>query len=290
MDRTYRWQTGFYDTTRAFLLPGRDRLLRGVLDALPGHDGSVPPAGLDGGAADGVLAVLEVGCGTGRNLAWLARHASLLPFPSAPSTPPTTSTAPTAPTTSKPLPRLRLCGVDISEVMLETARRRLRGHLGEPRATSSGGLRDTAAATRQTGSPPERAGSRRSAEPTPPHVSVTLARGAAEELRGIHDLCGQAPFDAVYFSYSLSMMPEPARALAEASRLLRTGGTVHVIDFAASRNARGGLGRRVLDGWLALWGVHGLQAETLGLEAGLHFHEVEWLRGGISVLARGRRS
>lgn len=79
MDRIYRYQRHLYDVTRPFFLFGRDRLLRG----LPVRDDS---------------AVLEVGCGTGRNLRVLSRR----------------------------FPRARLFGLDISAQMLATARTKIR--------------------------------------------------------------------------------------------------------------------------------------------------------------------
>jgi len=76
MDRLYRRQRHVYDFTRKYYLLGRDRLIR-RLD---------PPAG---------SRVLEIGCGTGRNLIVAAR-----------------------------LYRdVRFFGIDISSEMLETARR-----------------------------------------------------------------------------------------------------------------------------------------------------------------------
>jgi len=53
MDKVYRGQRHIYDFTRKYYLFGRDRLIR-QLDARPG------------------MAVLEVGCGTGRNLELIA--------------------------------------------------------------------------------------------------------------------------------------------------------------------------------------------------------------------------
>ena len=53
MDRMYRYQRYFYDLTRKFYLLGRDRLIREI-GALPGDK------------------ILELGCGTARNLAILA--------------------------------------------------------------------------------------------------------------------------------------------------------------------------------------------------------------------------
>ena len=75
MDAIYRYQRYVYDLTRKFYLLGRDRLI----DEL-----APPPAGR----------VLEIACGTGRNLIGAARH----------------------------YPRARFYGFDISVAMLDTAR------------------------------------------------------------------------------------------------------------------------------------------------------------------------
>lgn len=75
MDDVYRWQRHIYDLTRKYYLFGRDRLIEG-LDAKPGGR------------------VLEVACGTGRNLAKVG----------------------------KAWPGVRLYGVDISAEMLKSAR------------------------------------------------------------------------------------------------------------------------------------------------------------------------
>jgi S-adenosylmethionine-diacylgycerolhomoserine-N-methlytransferase len=75
MDGVYRYQRHIYDLTRKYYLLGRDGLIT---------DLDVPKGG----------AVLEIGCGTGRNLIAVG----------------------------KAWPKARLYGVDISEAMLETAR------------------------------------------------------------------------------------------------------------------------------------------------------------------------
>jgi S-adenosylmethionine-diacylgycerolhomoserine-N-methlytransferase len=74
MDRIYRNQRHIYDLTRKYFLLGRDRLIDG----------------LDVGAGD---TVLEIGCGTARNLIVAARR----------------------------YPRSRFFGIDISSVMLGSA-------------------------------------------------------------------------------------------------------------------------------------------------------------------------
>jgi S-adenosylmethionine-diacylgycerolhomoserine-N-methlytransferase len=78
MDDIYRWQRHVYDLTRKHYLFGRDRMIREL---------RVP----DGGS------VLEIGCGTGRNLAMIGRRA----------------------------PGCALYGIDISAEMLKTASARL---------------------------------------------------------------------------------------------------------------------------------------------------------------------
>lgn len=74
MDGVYRYQRHVYDLTRKYYLLGRDRLIDGL---------DVPPGG----------SVLELGCGTGRNLVKAANT----------------------------FPHAELCGLDISGEMLETA-------------------------------------------------------------------------------------------------------------------------------------------------------------------------
>lgn len=80
MDRMYRYQRHIYDLTRKYYLLGRDGTIRRL----------APP---EGGT------VLEVGCGTGRNLHLAARA----------------------------FPQARLFGLDISAQMLATARRNFTG-------------------------------------------------------------------------------------------------------------------------------------------------------------------
>lgn len=75
MDRIYRWQRPIYDLTRKYYLFGRDRLID-ELNAAPS------------------MAVLEIGCGTGRNLALVGRR----------------------------WPGVRLFGLDISTEMLRSAK------------------------------------------------------------------------------------------------------------------------------------------------------------------------
>jgi S-adenosylmethionine-diacylgycerolhomoserine-N-methlytransferase len=143
MDRIYRPQRHIYDLTRKYYLLGRDRLLS-EMAVRPGET------------------VLEVGCGTGRNLARLAAL----------------------------YPGARLIGVEPSAAMLETAR---------SAAARSGG-------------------------------AVRLLQGTAEDL----DLAMPGLADGAHhilFSYVLSMVVDPARAIDRALGVGLPGAVLHVVDF-----------------------------------------------------------
>lgn len=85
MDRMYRYQRHIYDLTRKYYLLGRDRMITG-LDMAP------------------ECTLLEIGCGTGRNLMFAQRH-----FPTA-----------------------SLFGLDISAEMLATAKAKFTGETHPP--------------------------------------------------------------------------------------------------------------------------------------------------------------
>jgi len=175
MDRMYRWTRHVYDATRRYYLLGRDRMLRDLADDLPDASGTPPT-------------VLEVGCGTARNLRRLAELA----------------------------PAARLYGIDASDEMLDTARRSLD----------------------QSGLP-----------------AVTLGQGLAEELDPPAMLGTSGSFDAVFFSYVLSMIPTWEAAVDAALEQVRPGGTLTVVDFWDQGDLPGWF-RTLLQSWLALFGVH----------------------------------
>ena len=203
MDRMYTIQRHFYDATRRYYLFGRDRLLQGL------------PAPLGG-------SVLELGCGTGRNLAEL-KHLR---------------------------PDLRLCGLDVSEQMLETAAGKLSG------------------------------------------LDVRLAKCPAEELDPKLHFGLEERFDAVFFSYSLSMIPCWDRALEAGWAALKTGGTLAVVDFWG----QGGLPAWLEwahTRWLRLFGVSFRPEQITYLrdmeKQGRAWMELESVRKGYAFLAWVRK-
>lgn len=159
MDRMYRFARLTYDVTRRFFLFGRDALLRRLQKRAP-------------------ASVLEVGCGTGRNLIRLARL----------------------------LPDARLYGLDLSASMLDAARAKL----------AARGLQSR----------------------------VQLAQAPAEQLAPALFAPAPGPFDAVFFSYSLTMIPGWSAALDAALAVLAPGGSLLVVDF---------WDRQSWPGWFQRW-------------------------------------
>jgi S-adenosylmethionine-diacylgycerolhomoserine-N-methlytransferase len=168
MDRMYRLQRHVYDASRRYYLLGRDRLL----DQLqPPHGGSV----------------LEIGCGTGRNLGGVARR----------------------------YPHAKLFGIDISQEMLKSALATMQGlHL-------------------------EKAAKFACVDATAFDPALSL---------------GQARFDRIYFSYTLSMVPQWQVALAHAVNLLTPTGELHIADFGQCENLPRAF-RSLLFGWLGAFHV-----------------------------------
>lgn len=163
MDAIYRRQRHIYDLTRKYYLLGRDDLINAL---------APPPGGT----------ILEIGCGTGRNLIAAART----------------------------YPRTRLYGLDISAEMLRTAEASLR------RAGLGGRFR--------------------------------LARGDAADFSAA-TLFAVTRFDRVFFSYSLSMIPEWWAALEAGLARVAPGGRLHVVDFG-QQQALPTIVRRLLRAWL----------------------------------------
>jgi S-adenosylmethionine-diacylgycerolhomoserine-N-methlytransferase len=145
MDRQYRWQRHIYDVTRMPYLLGRDKLIKEL----------EPPFRAQ---------VLEIGCGTGRNLIHIAQT----------------------------YPGVDCFGIDVSNVMLATARRSI----------ESAGLADR----------------------------IRLAQADAVTADPAR-LFGRGSFDRVMISYALSMIPPWRQALAHAASLIGPRGALYLVDF-----------------------------------------------------------
>jgi S-adenosylmethionine-diacylgycerolhomoserine-N-methlytransferase len=170
MDRMYRWTRYVYDLTRKYYLLGRDQLLRDM--ALKSGD-----------------RVLEIGCGTARNLIRLAKQR----------------------------PEVHCYGLDVSHEMLATAATNVKHHGLESR--------------------------------------ITLRHCFAEQLDHKTTFGLDEPFDAAFFSYSLSMIPTWSQAIEAALNNLKPREAFYVVDFWDQGDWPGWF-RALLKKWLDLFHVH----------------------------------
>jgi S-adenosylmethionine-diacylgycerolhomoserine-N-methlytransferase len=82
---------------------------------------------------------------------------------------------------------------------------------------------------------------------------ITLAQRDALTLDPI-ELFSRSHFDRIFFSYTLSMIPDWTGALSRAASLLKPGGRLQVVDFGACE-AMPMYFRRLLYWWLARFHV-----------------------------------
>jgi S-adenosylmethionine-diacylgycerolhomoserine-N-methlytransferase len=169
MDDMYRWTRYVYDISRKYYLLGRDRLLREMI-LQPGDR------------------VLEIGCGTARNLIRLAKQR----------------------------PDIRCYGLDASTEMLATAAAKVKARKLDQR--------------------------------------ITLQHCLAEDLNYAKTFGIESPFDAAFFSYSLSMIPTWPVAIDAALANIKRGSAFYVVDFW-DQGAWPGWFRFVLKRWLDLFHV-----------------------------------
>ncbi|CAN5864777.1 class I SAM-dependent methyltransferase [soil metagenome] len=163
MDKMYRHQRYFYDLTRKYYLLGRDRLLK-EMKISEGEN------------------VLEIGCGTGRNLAILA----------------------------KKYPRTNLFGLDASAEMLKSAEKKIRAkHL----------------------------------------TNVTVKTALADDFSHFNTFDLSDPFDAIFFSFSISMIPTWKESFENALENLKDGRSVYIVDFYDQKDLPVWF-RKILQSWL----------------------------------------
>lgn len=187
MDRMYRHQRYFYDLTRKYYLLGRDRLI-GEMNVKCGET------------------VLEVGCGTARNLIILAgKHKDATFY-----------------------------GLDASAEMLKTSQNKVSAH----------------------------------------KIDNIKLKVALADTFGFAETFGlEQPFDKIFFSYSISMIPPWKESIANALANLRSGGSFYIVDFYDQADLPAFF-QKMLQGWLRqfhvqFWGelmphLESLEKEGLG--------------------------
>ncbi len=84
--------------------------------------------------------------------------------------------------------------------------------------------------------------------------SIRIERCLADELDPAATFGLDAPFDAVLFSYTLSMIPDWRRAVDRATEVLKPAGLLAVVDFSEQRGLPGWF-RKLLRRWLDLFEV-----------------------------------
>ncbi len=163
MDKMYRRQRYFYDLTRKYYLLGRDKLLA-EMKLEPGEK------------------VLEIGCGTGRNLIALAKR----------------------------FPASNFYGLDASSEMLKTAQAKV------------------AAANLK---------------------NITLKTALADDFQSQKTFGLIAPFDAIFFSYALSIIPPWQASVENALLNLKPGKSIFIVDFYDQKDLPV-LFQKILKNWL----------------------------------------
>lgn len=146
MDQIYRYQRYIYDATRKYYLLGRDQ----ILDEMQVQPG---------------FRILEMGCGTARNLIKLAHMH----------------------------PDVELYGIDASSEMLKTASAKV--------------------ASRNLSS----------------RFNLECIYAESVDYRETFGL--EEPFDVIFFSYALSMIPTWKESLETALNNLKPGGWLYIVDF-----------------------------------------------------------
>ncbi len=198
MDSIYRYQRYIYDFTRKYYLFGRDSLIR-EMEIKSGD------------------CILEMGCGTARNLIALAKiH-----------------------------PNAVFYGLDASQEMLRTAEKKIaRKNLDN---------------------------------------QIILCNCLAEDVHYSRNFNLEEPFDCVFFSYCLSMVPSWNDAIHAALSNLKPGGYLYIVDFWDQAGLPFWF-QRLLQSWLNLFHVK-YKPELLFYLQSLHHDQFEYVKID-SILAR----
>lgn len=163
MDRMYRHQRYFYDLTRKYYLLGRDRLIS-EMDIQNSEN------------------ILEVGCGTARNLIILAKKYTKANF----------------------------FGLDASSEMLKTSETKVENQKIN---------------------------------------NINLKVALADDFTFDKTFNLEKPFDTIFFSYSISMIPPWKESIANALSNLKSGGSLYIVDFYDQKDLPKAF-QKLLQGWL----------------------------------------
>lgn len=163
MDKMYRHQRYFYDLSRKYYLLGRDRLLAKLQLKTDEN-------------------ILEIGCGTARNLLILA----------------------------KKYPQINFFGLDASAEMLKTAQTKIDGQNIE---------------------------------------NINLKIALADSFSSGETFNLSEKFDAIFFSYSITMIPPWREAILNALENLKDGKSFYIVDFYDQKNLPAWF-QKLLQGWL----------------------------------------
>lgn len=82
-----------------------------------------------------------------------------------------------------------------------------------------------------------------------PAKNITLKTALADEFTHDSTFCLDAPFDKIFFSYSISMIPPWRESIDNALKNLRPGGTLYLVDFFDQKDLPAWF-RRLLKWWL----------------------------------------
>ncbi len=86
---------------------------------------------------------------------------------------------------------------------------------------------------------------------------IHLAKGDATNFNA-EKAFGKKEFDRVFISFSLSMIPDWKRAIAQAYELTRPGGQIHIVDFGECKQYPV-VFQKLLYAWLSLFHVHPIE-------------------------------
>ena len=96
--------------------------------------------------------------------------------------------------------------------------------------------------------------------------NITLANALAGDFHYQKTFDLTEPFDTIYFSYSITMIPDWREAIINALKNLKIGRSFYIVDFYDQRDLSAPF-RKILQGWLKMFDVIYPQDLTAHLES-----------------------